>query len=414
MDPLEQSTTGRSSTLTPKGSGVPAPLSERVRSLRLPQEANGTAASTQRLPWILCAVLAATTLGFGYAAFLRRPSQADPPAERAATDKSLSDRPATATLGTGEIVLESKGYIIPTHQILVSPQVSGRIERLNIQEGQRVVKDQTVLAELEKTDYEADLARAKAMRELARWTLAELTEGSRREEKDQAKAELQEAIKQCEQLKSDRQRQYDLWKQQIVSDQEYEEADSKYKAMQERVNRLTAARQLVDTGPRKERIMAAEAQVQQAEAEVAKAQWRLDKCTIRAPINGTILKKNAEKGNIVNPIAFNGSYSICDMADLSDLEVDMTIQERDISRVFQGQKCKVRTEAYPDRVYDGEVSRLMPIADRAKGAIPVRVKVTVPREEEGVYLKPEMGATVSFLRGTPAPSRTGSGAGSPQ
>ena len=53
-------------------------------------------------------------------------------------------------------------------------------------------------------------------------------------------------------------------------------------------------------------------------------------------------------------------------------------------------------EAYPDRVYAGVVSHLMPIADRSKGAIPVRVKLTVPREEEGVYLKPEMGAIVSF------------------
>ena len=46
--------------------------------------------------------------------------------------------------------------------------------------------------------------------------------------------------------------------------------------------------------------------------------------------------------------------------------------------------------------YKGTVSRLMPIADRAKGAVPVRVKVRVPGEEEGVYLKPEMGAVVSF------------------
>jgi HlyD family secretion protein len=123
----------------------------------------------------------------------------------------------------------------------------------------------------------------------------------------------------------------------------------------------------------------------------------LENCTIRAPISGTILKKNAEEGNIVNPIAFNGSFSLCDLADLSDLEVELTIQERDIAKVRVNQKCQVRAEAFPDRVYEGVVSRLMPIADRAKGAIPVRVKVTVPREEEGVYLKPEMGALVSFL-----------------
>ena len=86
------------------------------------------------------------------------------------------------------------------------------------------------------------------------------------------------------------------------------------------------------------------------------------------------------------------------MADLSDMEVELTIQERDISRVSPGQKCRVRADAFPDRVYSGHVSRIMPIADRAKGAVPVRVKLDIPREEEGVYLKPEMGAVVSFLK----------------
>src|SRR4029079_5363073 len=121
-------------------------------------------------------------------------------------------------------------------------------------------------------------------------------------------------------------------------------------------------------------------------------------CTIRAPITGTILKKNAEEGNVVNPIAFNGSFSLCEMADLSDLEVDLNIQERDIAAIHVGQQCRVRAEAYLDRIYQGRVDRLMPIADRAKGAIPVRVKITIPAAEEGVYLKPEMGAIVTFLR----------------
>ncbi len=69
-----------------------------------------------------------------------------------------------------------------------------------------------------------------------------------------------------------------------------------------------------------------------------------------------------------------------------------------------GQKCKIRTEAYPERIYEGFVSRLMPIADRNKAAIPVRVKVNVPREEEGVYLKPDMTAMVSFLKDPPTPA----------
>ena len=62
-----------------------------------------------------------------------------------------------------------------------------------------------------------------------------------------------------------------------------------------------------------------------------------------------------------------------------------------------GQRCRIHAEAYPERHYEGYVSRLMPTADRAKSAIPVRVKVSIPREEEGVYLKPDMGAIVTFF-----------------
>jgi multidrug resistance efflux pump len=177
-------------------------------------------------------------------------------------------------------------------------------------------------------------------------------------------------------------------------------AQSRLRGTEQRVRRLTLAVALIEKGPREERKLAAEAGMREAEADLAKAKWRLDNCTIRAPISGTILRKNAEEGNIVNAIAFNGSYSLCEMADLSDLEVELFIQERDVSKVFPGQNCKIRAEAFPDRVYSGVVSRLMPIADRAKGAVPVRVKIDIPREEEGVYLKPEMGTVVSFFAAT--------------
>src|SRR5207244_12220508 len=124
------------------------------------------------------------------------------------------------------------------------------------------------------------------------------------------------------------------------------------------------------------------------------AEWNLDNCTVRAPLTGTILTKKAEEGNIVNPIAFNISASLCDMADLSDLKVDLTIQERDVAKVFKDQRCKLRPEAFPERIYDGFVSRLMPIADRAKGAIPVRVNESVPRREEGYQRNPVRDAHV--------------------
>jgi HlyD family secretion protein len=384
------------------------PLRDRVRSLRLPTESSSGNAVVSLLKWLVALGLIAA-VGFGV--YVYQPqvfkslfaAKGEPEKSAKSATKPVASSPVAAPLpavqaaDSGNIVLESKGYIIPTRQILVSPKISGMIVELNIIEGQRV-KEGEALAKLEDTDYLADRDRAKEMLESARRSLEELRRGFRPEEIEQSKAELAETQFQLDRYQADYQRNAELLRRKMVSQEVYDSAYSQYMATKRHADRLMFALKLMEAGPRIERKQVAEAQVRQAEAELRKAEWRLSNCTIVAPISGTILKKNAEKGNIVNPIAFNGSFSLCELANLADLEVELLIQERDISKVFKGQECKIRAEAYPEREYKGYVSRLMPIADRAKGAIPVRVKISIPADEEGVYLKPEMGAVVSFMK----------------
>lgn len=394
-------------TMTPSTPrpGPSSSLSERVQSLRLPPPARSTASP---LPWILSAVLLATTVFAAVAAVSMRSQQAtlqqaldeaNAKLTESPSQNSGTARPSNGQAGPapGTIVLESKGYIIPEQQILVSPQVSGRVIELNFEAGQRV-KEGFVLAVLDSTEYRADLARSKALLELARVQLSEALVGNRPDEIRQAEAELAETKTNMDQAERNLRRKRELREKGIVTAQELDDAQSQFDALVKRNDKLNAAFRLMQEGPRIERKKVAAYQVEQAEAELTRSQWRLDNCTIEAPISGTILKKNAELGNLVNSVAFNGSFSLCDIADLSRLEVELSIQERDISKVYQGQKCRVRAEAFPERNYDGVVSRLMPIADRAKGAVPVRVRLRVPREEEGAYLKPEMGAIVTFYQ----------------
>jgi multidrug resistance efflux pump len=279
----------------------------------------------------------------------------------------------------------------------VSPKVSGLVIKLCFEEGKRVQRGE-VLAELESVDYKSDRDRARATLEGARQRLLELERGNRPQEIEAAKAELAESEANREQLFLEWKRNVGLKTGNALAARDYEQAYGAYKAMDRHVEKLRQNCKLMIEGARQERIDAARSDVAQAEADLAKAEWRLDNCTVRAPVSGTILTKKAEEGNIVNSSAFNVSASLCDMADLSDLETDLNIQERDIAKVFKGQHCRIRPEAFPDRIYEGTVSRLMPIADRAKGAVPVRVKIQVPKDEEGMYLKPEMGAVVSFLK----------------
>jgi HlyD family secretion protein len=372
----------------------PASLSDRVRSLRLPDQPKKTAGRRSWIPWLLCLVLGGSTAILAYQSVNRTEPAESRPAENAVPSSTAPSQSAVAA--SGDVVLESKGNIVPVHQIQVSPKVGGMVEKLYIEEGKRVHKGE-VLAELEKVDYQAARDHAQEALEEARQNLLELTE-YRQKEIDQAKCRWDEATAQRKQLEIDHRRSLRLRPTGALADRDYELAESAYQAMEEHEKALRVDYELLKKGPRDNRIEAAKRRVSQAKADLTTAQWRLDNCTVRAPITGTILTKKAEEGNIVNPIAFNISASLCDMADLSDLEVDLTIQERDVAKVFKDQRCKVRPEAFPERIYDGFVSRLMPIADRAKGAVPVRVKVAIPRDEEGVYLKPEMGVIVSFFK----------------
>ena len=379
----------------PDSTKVNNSLKDRVQSLRLPPPAPA-ASGGGKLPWLLvivlsCAVAYLLTAGSPLAS-TSKPTTLDDGKQEGA--KAPTTTPATSSQAAGPVV-ESKGYIIPEQQILVSPQVSGRVLELNFEAGQRIEKD-FVLAVLDNTEYLAEYERVYATLEASKANLAELREGSRPDEIKQVKAELAEAQTNLEQAERDYKRAKELSVNGFVNKQDFETSESQYQMTKNRVARLAATTQLMVDGPRQERKLAAEAQVRQAEAELRRAKWRLNNCIIVAPISGTVLKKNAELGNLVNPVAFNGSFSLCDMADLSKLEVELSIQEREISKVKKGQRCKVQPEAYMDRSYDGVVSRLMPIADRAKGAVPVRVRLKVPPEEEGQYLKPEMGAIVRF------------------
>lgn len=385
--------------------GTP-PLDVRVRSLRLAEQP-ASRPRTAILPWASCVILLLTTAAFGYRAYrvgalAPAPSLDNPPV---ATAVAATTAPPTAS--SGEVVLQAKGYVVPAHQVQVSPKVGGIIEKLNerFEEGQ-FFKAGEPLAWLETNEYQADYDRAVAACRAAEHRFEE-SKCNRPKEIQASLHELKEAEATFEQLDRDLRRDQRLLGTSALTAKEYEQAKFTRDAMKGRVDRLRFAYELMKEGPREERRAAAQADWKAAQADVAKARTRLNDCIIRAPISGHILTKKAEKGNVVNPLAFTISSSLCEMADLGDLEIDLSIQERDIARIDQGQPCTVMPEAFQNhepfrqnhsRGYRGHVIRLMPIADRSKGAINVRVKVEIPKDEVGKFLKPEMSVLVSFLK----------------
>lgn len=405
-------------TPTPRSDLPSNDLRSRVQSLRIPEDQKQSGGRGGL--WLLILLLLGTNGYTGYRWYQlqgapKKSDAAEPvgavsaannPTDTGASGTSAAGGPASEPVDSpkSQISLESRGYITPAKQILVSPKVSGTLVMLNIEEGKRVTKGE-ILAEIEQTEYKAELDRQLALLAGAKQRLLELETGSRPEEVSQAEAELSEAQNELAEAERQYKRQVQLSNQSAGANTNLTQAETNYQSQQRKVERAKLALDLMKKGPRVERVEAARAEVRQVQADLDRAQWRIGNCTIRAPISGTILRKNSEEGNIVNPVAFNGSYSVCEMADLSNLEIELKILEADIKKVRVGQRCVVTADAWPDRKYEGRVDRLMPIADRAQGAIPTRVKVRVPADEEGVYLKPEMSAVVTFLNedAPPAP-----------
>ena len=124
-------------------------LRQRVRSLRLPQQATAGKRLGRWLLRILCLGLAGSTAVLGYLLYLDKTAVSPVPEAPAQSNATTNSRPAQRRLrpappaSSGAVVLEWTGYIIPAHQILVSPKVNGMVVKLRITESQRVKKGET-------------------------------------------------------------------------------------------------------------------------------------------------------------------------------------------------------------------------------------------------------------------------------
>jgi len=387
-------------------------LRERVQKLRLGGPGASSGGIINRiawLPWILCTLLAFAWAFVAVRAYRNAPKD---DGESSANKKAVVVSPGSTT---GTIQLEVKGYLMPAKQIAVSPiDVVGKLVFLNFVEGKLYPKDH-ILAEIDPTTYLASMREADATF-MAASSRLEAAKSRRRdldpqyilpEERQQVEQELAEAKGNELRAKQEIDRLKAIGNTNSVGTKEIQQAQADYDSAIARSLRLSATLGLLLKGPRQPKIDAADADVAAAENDKAaaeqrlfQAKWRLGNCTIKMPVEATVLTKKADIYNLVNPLAFGSatSGSICDVADLSDLEVDIEILERDISKLKVGQLCRVRADAFSERMYEGNLDRIMPIANRAKSIVNVRVKVKLPAgEAPGTYLKPEMGAVVSFM-----------------
>jgi RND family efflux transporter MFP subunit len=143
------------------------------------------------------------------------------------------------------------------------------------------------------------------------------------------------------------------------------------------------------------RAQAAAARVESANAGLRFAQATLENTFIRAPFTGTVLRKEAEVGEVVAPSVGGGLTrgAVVTMADLTTLEVEVDVNEAYIARVIGGQQARITLDAYPDTGFHGAVRQVVPTADRQRATVQVKVSIL----DRDPRILPEMGARVDFL-----------------
>ena len=270
----------------------------------------------------------------------------------ATTSASSSSHPAeadpsrTTTRGSGsnDVVLTVSGYIINRERIELSPRFMGQVRWIGVKKGDPVTNGQVVVL-LDDTEYRAQKQELSGRLDAARVQVrrAELELGRTRQ----------------------------LAAAHIESDRAFDLAQ-------------------LD-------LEAARAEVTSLEGQLARINTWIDWTVIRSPINGVVLEKLVDPNELVTPQSFGGtrgpSTALISVGDLQDLQVEIDLNEADLSKVSLGQRCRVSPEAYLDRSYTGVVTEIAPEANRQKGTLQVKVQIRDPDR----YLTPELSAKVDFL-----------------
>jgi RND family efflux transporter MFP subunit len=306
----------------------------------------------------------------------------------------------------------ASGYVVASTRAALSADTPGRVVEMNVKEGD-VVKKGFVVARLFADEYRAAYDRAQAdvvaqRRSVDRTqhevAVAELDVERLQRSAEAAQASVREAAATREQAKLRLDRAEKMVGDDVESRQWLDDARADHAravaAEEVAQAQLTAANSAVAQArtrvtAQQSAVAESQAHVTVLEAAAALAKATLDKTEVRAPFDGVVVLKDAEVGEVVSPNSQGGNSrgSIATMVDLATLEVQVEMPERSIAAVKVDAPARVFLDARPDHAYAGRVTRIWPVASRAKATIEVRVKFDAPDDQ----LRPEMGVRVVFL-----------------
>lgn len=251
------------------------------------------------------------------------------------------------------VVLAAPGRVEGLSEVIeVGVAMDGVLENVLVEEGQRVPAGEP-LALLVCDDVRASLAAARAEAERTRQELRRVERGARDEERREAAAATTAARAVLKRAESEFERRRALAQaDQIVSQEALDRAERDAEVARAELRAAEERERLVKAGPLPEESARAAAEVRAAEERVRVEAGRVEKCTVRAPRVGTVLRTHMHAGEQVSLAV---PRPVVSLADLSRQRVRAEIDERDVGRVRLGQRALVSAEALGDERLAAEV-----------------------------------------------------------
>jgi len=246
---------------------------------------------------------------------------------------------------------------IDVRTVSLAFQVSGRIESIDFEEGEKVKKGD-IVATLDNALYKEYLNQITAQIDVQKAQIKKLTKGYRKEEIEKARATMNEKRVLMNNAYATFQRYQKLMAENSISKEKYDASKTEYESAKARYNYAKSSLELLENGYEKEDIISAEAQLSSLISQKRQHQIHLDETTIYAPSDGTILTKVHEVGSIVN-----ASEVVVEMAKEDEYWIRSYVSEKYLGVIKPGMKAFVYTDSNGGKAYEGKVSFISPLAE---------------------------------------------------
>ena len=326
-----------------------------------------------------------------------------------------SEEPQKPVFKTSEILhgdllikISATGIVKPNFKVEVKSKASGEVLSIPFEEGDHVKKG-ALLLQLDKSDEKRNVAKARtelasSSAKLKKAETALLLQKTKYDtDFKSSQSEIETALANLKESEDKLKRQSELFGKKFVSQESLDTAKTLFKVNQEKLvqaqTRHQAAKDSIhDITMKENEIELVLSEVKRSDIAVDEAEERLDETEIFAPINGVIIEKLVEEGQIIASGISNvsGGTAIATIADMSRLFIIADIDETDIGSVKIGHAVQITADAFPNEVFKGKITRIAPqgVIDNSITIFKAKIEI---KGTGKILLKPMMSANIDIV-----------------